>query len=80
MNEEITRRKRTPRVKQDPAVSTNPDALLTAETVSALVGCRPDTVRKWVKEGRFPQPINLGRAVRWRAQVVNDWMKARVTP
>lgn len=78
--EEIARRRRAPRAKQDIAVSTNPDALLTVETVAALVGCRPDTVRKWVAEGRFPQPIRLGRAVRWRAEVVNGWMRARVTP
>lgn len=77
MTEEIARRKRAPHAKQDVAASKNPDALLTAETVSTLVGCRPDTVRQWVREGRFPKPLHIGRAVRWRAEVVNDWMRER---
>lgn len=73
------RRKRAPRTRQDIAVSTNPDALLTVETVSALIGCKPDTLRKWTVAGRFPQPLHMGRAIRWRAQVVNDWMRSRAS-
>jgi excisionase family DNA binding protein len=77
---EVTKtRKRVPRVKQDPAVSTNPDALLTVETVAELIACKPDTLRKWVSAGRFPQPLHMGRAIRWRAQVVNEWMRSRAS-
>lgn len=77
MTEENSPRKRAPRAKQPIAVSTNPDALLTVDTVAALVGCRPDTVRDWVRKGRFPKPLHIGRGVRWPARVVNDWMRAR---
>jgi len=76
MNDQTTpRRKRAARTAQNPAVSTNPDALLTLPTVAELIGCKPDTVRKWVATGRFPVPIRLGRSVRWRAKTVNDWMQ-----
>ena len=57
----------------------NPDALLTVDTVAALCGCRPDTVRDWVRKGRFPAPIHLGLRVRWRAQLVTDWLRDRLT-
>lgn len=85
MTEETTvRRKRAPRKRQDIAASTNPDALLTVDTVAALIGCRPDTVRKWVTERKFPEPIRLAdRHVRWRAEIVNQWMRDRaagITP
>lgn len=79
MNETETR-KRAPRAKQNLAVSNNPDALLTVETVAELIGYKPDTVRKLVLKGSFPKPLHLGRSVRWRAQVVNDWMRSRLTP
>lgn len=72
---ETQTRKRAPRARQNVAVSTNPDALLTVETVAELIGYKPDTVRKLVLKGGFPKPQHIGRSVRWRAQVVNDWMK-----
>lgn len=75
---ETQTRQRTPRVKQSLAASTNPDALLTTETVAELTGYQPDTLRKLVLKGRFPKPLHVGRAVRWRAEVVNAWMRERV--
>jgi excisionase family DNA binding protein len=72
-------RKRAPRAKQSLTVSTNPDALLTIETVAELTGYKPDTVRKLVIKGSFPKPFHLGRAKRWRAEVVNAWMRERAT-
>lgn len=77
---DVQTRKRAPRARQDLAVSMNPDALLTIETVAELCGYKPDTVRKLVLKGGFPKPLHLGRSVRWRAEVVNDWMRARLTP
>lgn len=78
MTQEIARRVRVPSPKQDPAVSVNPDALLTAATVADLCGCRPNTVRDWVRQGRFPKPLRMGRNTRWRAQVVTEWLQARL--
>lgn len=75
----IETRKRAPRAKQSVAVSTNPDALLTIETVAELTGYKPDTVRKLVLKGGFPKPLHLGRSKRWRAEVVNTWMRERAT-
>jgi excisionase family DNA binding protein len=75
---DVQTRKRAPRARQDLTVSMNPDALLTVETVAELIGYKPDTVRKLVRKGGFPKPLNLGRSVRWRAEVVNDWMRSRL--
>jgi excisionase family DNA binding protein len=72
---ETQTRKRAPRALQNPAVSTNPDALLTVETVAELIGYKPDTVRKLVLKGGFPKPTHVGRSVRWPARVVNDWLR-----
>jgi predicted DNA-binding transcriptional regulator AlpA len=78
----IETRKRAPRAKQSLTVSTNPDALLTIETVAELTGYKPDTVRKLVLKGGFPKPFHLGgskHSKRWRAEVVNAWMRERAT-
>lgn len=76
---EIQTRKRAPRAKQDLTVSMNPAALLTVETVAELIGYKPDTVRKLVLKGGFPKPLHLGRSVRWPAEVVNSWLRERLT-
>jgi predicted DNA-binding transcriptional regulator AlpA len=76
MTNDKTTRKHV-RYVQDVGIVTNPDALLTVETVCALVGCKPDTVRAWVKVQKFPPPVHLGRNQRWRSAVVTDWLRSR---
>jgi predicted DNA-binding transcriptional regulator AlpA len=45
---------------------TDPAALLTIQQVAGLLHVDPRTVRRRVADGTFPQPIRIGRAVRWR--------------
>jgi excisionase family DNA binding protein len=33
------------------------------------------TVRKWVSCGFFPQPMRLGRVLRWKRSVVEQWIE-----
>lgn len=51
--------------------------LLTYEEVCALTKLSQPTLRRYVKAGKFPQPIRpnpSGKAVRFRAADVHSWM------
>lgn len=57
----------------------HPDALLTVETVAALVGLSRASVYEFERTGRFPQAVRMGtRCTRWRAGDVTNWLKAQV--
>ena len=69
------KRQRTP---QPIDAASNPNALLTVETVSALIGLSRATVYQFETEGRFPRAVRLGtRCTRWRAADVTNWLKAQ---
>jgi len=50
--------------------------LLKARDVAALCGVSVRTVWDWRAAGRLPQPINIGRLVRWRRKDIEDWIEA----
>lgn len=54
-------------VPQQIDLELNPDALLTVNTVAALYGIKPRTVRYRSKLNEMPAPVHRGRAVRWVA-------------
>lgn len=44
-----------------------PKPLLTVREVAEALGCREDTLYRWISEGRSPLPVvRLGRSVRFR--------------
>jgi excisionase family DNA binding protein len=49
--------------------------LLKADDVAALLSVRKDYVYKLVREESIPH-VRLGRSVRFRAEAVEDWLKA----
>ncbi|WP_084398648.1 helix-turn-helix transcriptional regulator [Henriciella aquimarina] len=54
--------------------------LLSKRTVSQIVGVHEQTLMRYVREGRFPKPLrtgDIGSAVRWREQDINDWIEER---
>lgn len=54
------------------------DRLLTRKEVEALTGLSRSTLYRMKKEGRFPQPRQMGsRAVRWPASEVELWVQER---
>ena len=55
------------------------DALLTAEDLAARLRCKPRTLRRWRHLGWVPEPITIGRAVRWRARDIDRWEARRRT-
>lgn len=54
------------------------DPLLTAKQVQAVLGVTPATVYNWMNGQGLPRPIRIGgRAVRWRASELAEWLKQR---
>ncbi|MET1534025.1 helix-turn-helix transcriptional regulator [Burkholderia sola] len=42
------------------------------------VGVKKTTLYRWIREGKFPAPVQLGtRSVGWRAQDVQNWVESR---
>lgn len=50
--------------------------LLTAHDLAALLRVSLRTVRCWDAGGRLPQPIHVGRSVRWRRDEIREWVEA----
>jgi excisionase family DNA binding protein len=50
------------------------ERLLRREVVAERLGCDPATVRRMVKEKRFPAPLMIGKMPRWREADVNLWI------
>lgn len=45
----------------------HPEELLTSAQVRSLLGVSISTVKRWVRFGRLPAPLRVGRSLRWRA-------------
>jgi prophage regulatory protein len=61
--------------RQPLEVATLPHALLKISTVSAITSLSEAAVFRMVGEGRFPQPVRLGkRCTRWKAGEVMAWL------
>ena len=55
--------------------------MLTRDQVAAHLGLKPSTIRKMVREGRFPNPARLGHnVVRWPETVLDDWFSRGCPP
>ncbi|WP_300379533.1 helix-turn-helix domain-containing protein [Henriciella sp.] len=54
--------------------------LLSKAAVAEFLDLHPGSVMRLVRQGRFPQPLrtgDIGSAVRWREQDINDWIEER---
>ena len=43
--------------------------------MAAKCEIEPETWSRWVKAGKAPQPVKIGGAHRWPAELVDDWIK-----
>ena len=56
--------------------------LLTVPEVAEICGVAPETVRRLTDRGAMPQPVRLGRAVRYRedgtdeTKAIEPWVEA----
>ena len=53
-------------------------ATSTRSAVVPMVPCSRSTLKRWVREGKFPAPVKLGdRMTAWRASDVTAWLASR---
>ena len=50
------------------------ERLMRIEEVAKFFSINPRTVRRLWQRGEFPEPIRLGKAVRWREQTLVDFV------
>jgi predicted DNA-binding transcriptional regulator AlpA len=51
---------------------------LTTREVAERLGIGPSTLRRWVRQGIFPNPSRLNQRVhRWRRRIVQEWFDQR---
>ncbi|ODP35230.1 hypothetical protein A9762_11105 [Pandoraea sp. ISTKB] len=52
------------------------DPVLRRQVVREMLGVANSTLHVWIKDGRFPPPLELGPRVRgWRRSVVEDYLE-----
>lgn len=54
-----------------------PSELLTATDVIRLLKIGRRTLNRLLARGEFPPPIRIGRLLRWRPEIVHNWLVAR---
>ncbi|MCA8130875.1 MULTISPECIES: helix-turn-helix transcriptional regulator [Burkholderia cepacia complex] len=62
------------------AISERKMALKILRLIGVLdcVGVKKTTLYRWIREGKFPAPVQLGaRSVGWRATDVQQWLESR---
>lgn len=58
-----------------------PEAFLPISEVKRRSGLGVSTIYRWISDGRFPRPCNIGpRTVRWLESDIDAWMRARIEP
>ena len=55
------------------------DSFLPFPAVKTAVGLSRATIYDKISQGAFPAPVKLGRASRWSAAEIAEWMEARRT-
>ena len=52
--------------------------LLRMRDLTSEYGLTPATVYRWIGEGSFPLPVNLGsNSVAWHREEIESWLKSR---
>lgn len=49
--------------------------LVTADEVASMLSISNATVHRHNTEGRLPEPIRIGRAIRWRLKDITAWIE-----
>lgn len=54
--------------------------LIDVQTVADLLSCSTRTVYRLADAGKMPQPLRLGKLVRWRHKDMSAWLDAGCPP
>jgi prophage regulatory protein len=46
--------------------------------VEATTGFKKSTLYHWIKEGKFPRPVQIGRMSAWPESKVHQWVQDRI--
>jgi prophage regulatory protein len=54
------------------------ERLLAPKEVARLLNIGPRTLRRWIAEGTFPEPMRLNsRVIRWKWETFQHWLDSR---
>jgi predicted DNA-binding transcriptional regulator AlpA len=53
-------------------------SLIRLADVVRIVGLRKSQIYKLISLGQFPLPVKIGRASRWSAAEITEWVEARL--
>ncbi len=48
--------------------------------IGRRTGKHPTTIRRWIKDGKFPQPVWIGSRRAWDLAEVEAWIAAQQRP
>ena len=65
------------RLREHEQVSLPMDPLLTPKAVAKFLSVHPRTLTRLALTSSFPQPIRIGRSLRWRADQISAWLGAQ---
>jgi len=51
------------------------EKLLTINELANIVGFRKSTIYKFIKKGKFPKQIKIGKSSRWKLSDIQNWIK-----
>jgi len=67
----------TPEAGQLPAIPTT-ERLLSLPEVESRAGFKSSFIYQLIKEGKFPKPVKIGTASRWRESEIQQWIHAQI--
>ncbi|WP_369064277.1 helix-turn-helix transcriptional regulator [Enterobacter sp. MALB-1] len=48
------------------------------EQVCFATGFKKPTIYEWMRKGKFPRPIKIGRSARWPSSDVEKWIAEKI--
>ncbi len=54
------------------------ERLLTLKEVINLIGFKKATIYKYIKNGKFPKQIKIGKASRWKLSDIEKWINSHI--
>jgi prophage regulatory protein len=48
------------------------------EQVCFVTGFKKTTIYEWMRKGKFPRPIKIGRSARWTSCDVERWITDKI--
>ncbi|EMC9754395.1 AlpA family phage regulatory protein [Enterobacter cloacae] len=52
--------------------------LMRIEQVCFVTGFKKPTIYEWMRKGKFPRPIKIGRSARWPSCDVERWIAEKI--